>query len=87
MYIYHAFFHKELLGMNTTGIQAPMGMAIFPGEPLKVPREWVENWCNLKRYTVMERGGHFPAVECPQDLAKELLAFVWQLCQENELMS
>jgi len=57
-------------------IGTPTGVAMFPGETeLVVPREWAERCYNLKRWTAMPRGGHFPALEEPELLVDDLRAF------------
>jgi pimeloyl-ACP methyl ester carboxylesterase len=39
------------------------------------PREWVERLYDVRRYTPMPSGGHFPAVEEPELLARDIAAF------------
>ena len=46
-------------------VEAPTGVAIYPGEPFNSPREWVEAWYNLQHWAEMPRGGHFAAMEQP----------------------
>lgn len=53
----------------------PLGVANFPGELPMPPRSWVERSFNLQRWTEMEHGGHFAAMEQPQALAEEIRAF------------
>jgi len=60
-------------------VRVPTGVAAFPKEVAQVPRRWVEGYFNLKRYTRLDRGGHFPAVENPGGLADELKAFFGSL--------
>lgn len=60
---------------GTRVIKVPTGVAAFPKEVAQVPRAWLEKYMNLQRYTRMDRGGHFPAVENPQGLATELSEF------------
>jgi pimeloyl-ACP methyl ester carboxylesterase len=55
--------------------QVPTGFAQFPRDIGHPPREWIERFHNLQRYTVMPRGGHFAALEEPQLLAEDLRAF------------
>ncbi|MEB0040889.1 MULTISPECIES: epoxide hydrolase [unclassified Pseudomonas] len=52
----------------------PLGVAHFPGELPMPPRSWVERSFNLQRWTEMEHGGHFAAMEQPQALAQEIRA-------------
>jgi pimeloyl-ACP methyl ester carboxylesterase len=39
------------------------------------PREWAERLYNVQRWTPMPRGGHFPATEEPELLARDIAAF------------
>jgi pimeloyl-ACP methyl ester carboxylesterase len=55
--------------------QVPTGFAQFPGDIGHPPREWIERFHNLQRYTAMPRGGHFAALEEPELLARDLRAF------------
>jgi pimeloyl-ACP methyl ester carboxylesterase len=43
------------------------------------PREWVERLYDVRRWTPMPRGGHFPAVEEPELLARDIAAFFGKL--------
>jgi pimeloyl-ACP methyl ester carboxylesterase len=64
-------------------IETPTGIAMFPGErDLLVPREWAERCYNLRRWTDMPRGGHFPALEEPELLVEDLRAFFRELRHE-----
>ena len=57
-------------------IHVPCGYAEFPKEFLRPPRSLAERmYGNITRWTKMERGGHFPALEQPEELAKEIRAF------------
>ena len=57
-------------------VTVPCGYAEFPREFLTPPRSLAERmYANIVRWTRMERGGHFPALEAPAALAKEIRAF------------
>ena len=56
-------------------VPAPAGMAMFPQEISRPPREWAERSYDVRRWTEMPRGGHFAALEEPQLLAEEVRAF------------
>ena len=56
-------------------VPAPAGMAMFPQEISKPPREWGERSYDVRRWTEMQSGGHFAALEEPQLLAEEVRAF------------
>lgn len=57
-----------------SGVQVPTGVAAF-NEVNRPPRELCEPHFDLHRFTVMERGGHFPAMENPDGLVSEIRAF------------
>jgi len=56
-------------------VPTPAGMAMFPQEISKPPREWGERSYDVRRWTEMASGGHFAALEEPQLLAEEVRAF------------
>jgi pimeloyl-ACP methyl ester carboxylesterase len=57
-------------------IGTPTGYAEFPKEILRPPRSVAERvYANIQRWTVMEKGGHFAALEQPEALAREIRAF------------
>lgn len=53
----------------------PVGVAVFPKEPWRVPRHWAESRFNIQRWTEMPRGGHFAAMEQPDLLIEDVRAF------------
>lgn len=59
-------------------IRTRTAIAVFPnqfvpeGDP---PREWVERLYDVERWTPMPTGGHFAAVEEPQLVASDIVAF------------
>jgi len=71
---YEARHHPWRLKPGTR-IEAPAGIAIFPGELVRPPRHWAERVLNVKRWTDMPRGGHFAAMEEPKLLADDIRAF------------
>ncbi|RPD38355.1 epoxide hydrolase [Chitinophaga barathri] len=66
--------HQQLASANK--VNTPTGVAVFPGDA-PMPREWAERNVNVKRFTVMPKGGHFAALETPQEWVNELNAFFW----------
>lgn len=56
-------------------IEIPTAFAIFPDDIGMPPREFAERVFAVQRFTVMPRGGHWAALEEPQLLADDLLAF------------
>ena len=57
-------------------VTAPTGYAEFPKEVLSPPRSLaVKTYSNIRRWTRMPKGGHFAALEQPEALAREVIAF------------
>jgi pimeloyl-ACP methyl ester carboxylesterase len=56
-------------------IRVPCGFAVFPKEAPFPPRRWVERGYDVRHWTEMPRGGHFPAWEQPELLARDIRAF------------
>ena len=54
----------------------PTGYCEFPREMLRPPRSLaVRTYADIRRWTVMLRGGHFAAMEQPEALATEIREF------------
>jgi pimeloyl-ACP methyl ester carboxylesterase len=57
-------------------ITVPTAHAVFPKEILRPPRAVAEKYyTNIQRWTVMQKGGHFAALEQPDALARDVVAF------------
>lgn len=57
-------------------ITVPTGYAEFPKEILSPPRSLAERtYENIQRWTTLQKGGHFAALEQPEVLAEEVRAF------------
>jgi len=56
-------------------INVPTGYVEFPKEMLRPPRSVAERIYNIQRWTKMDRGGHFAALEQPEVLVREICAF------------
>jgi len=57
-------------------IDVPTGYAHFPAEILRPPRSLAERtYTDIRRWSVMPRGGHFAALEQPEALANEVREF------------
>ena len=50
-------------------------MPLRDGVTVPAPREWAERSFNVKRWTIMERGGHFPEWEVPHEVANDIRLF------------
>ena len=69
-------------GATPAKVEVPTGVAIFPREAPS-PREWCERQANVVRYTRMDRGGHFAALEVPDDYVGEIRAFARDLAADG----
>ena len=56
-------------------INVPVGVAVFPAEISRPPREWAERSYNVQQWTVMPSGGHFAALEEPELLVEDMRNF------------
>jgi pimeloyl-ACP methyl ester carboxylesterase len=56
-------------------VRVPTAVTIFPGDIDRPPREWGERVYNVRRWTVMPRGGHFSALEEPELMAQDIREF------------
>jgi len=57
-------------------IQKPMGLARFPIDIIPMPpRSLVERMINVVHWTEMDGGGHFAALERPEQLVEDIRAF------------
>src|SRR5690606_24605882 len=53
-------------------IKVPVGFAKFPKELPTPPRSYIEKGFNIQRWTEMDAGGHFAAMEQPTLLANDI---------------
>ena len=73
---YYARMHGPWPIPEGASIGVPTGYAEFPKEILRPPRSLAERtYTNIKRWSVMPKGGHFAALEQPEALAEEIHAF------------
>lgn len=73
---YYARLHEPWIVPPDDKVMTPMGYAEHPREILTPPRSIAElTYGNITRWTRMSSGGHFPALEAPQQLAEEIRAF------------
>ena len=81
---FRMYLESRLQPVRFSGSQRvlpPLGVAHFPRELPMPPRSWVERVFTVQRWTEMPRGGHFAAMEAPQELAEEIRAFFRPLRQ------
>ncbi len=56
-------------------IRAPTGIAVFPRDVVFIPRALAAQHADLRRWTLMEAGGHFAPAEEPEALVDDIRAF------------
>ncbi len=56
-------------------VDVPTGVARYPKEVLRWPRSWVEAQYRVVHWAVMDRGGHFAAMEQPEAFVEDLRRF------------
>ena len=72
---YYELYHDPERNQIARFIETPCGFAIFPAEPAHYPRSWVARGCNVQRWSVFDRGGHFAAMEEPELLVEDIREF------------
>lgn len=73
---YYARMHGPWPIPEGRTVDVPMGYAELPREIRHPPRSIAaQSYTDIRRWTTMERGGHFAALEQPEALAGEIAAF------------
>lgn len=70
--------------MRPVRIEVPTGVFLCPKETWRPPRSAVERKFPVTRWTEPTRGGHFPALEVPDELVADLRAFFRPLRSRQE---
>jgi pimeloyl-ACP methyl ester carboxylesterase len=60
-------------------VDVPTGVGVFPKELYRASRRQVERLYNVRRWTELERGGHFAALEQPDLFVADIRAFFREL--------
>ena len=74
MRMYYETFSAMNLIPQPPRIEVPFGMAAFK-EMNRAPRELAEAHYDIRRWTVIDDGGHFPGLENPDALVHEIREF------------
>ncbi|MEE2683467.1 MAG: epoxide hydrolase [Actinomycetota bacterium] len=79
--IYHEHFKKPwpLAHHRLPRLEAPSAFAVFPKDVVHLPKSILEEYCNLRQYTVMPEGGHFAAAEKPDLIVTDICDFFKEL--------
>jgi len=73
---YYARMHRPWPIPEGRTVDVPTGYADFPREILRPPRSLAaRTYTDIRRWSVMSRGGHFAALEQPEALANEVREF------------
>ena len=73
---YYTVRHRSWPVPNGRTVDVPTGYAQFPAEILRPPRSVAQRtYTDIRRWTVMGKGGHFAALEQPEALAAEVKQF------------
>jgi pimeloyl-ACP methyl ester carboxylesterase len=74
MRLYYETFSGGSVITQPPRIEVPTGVAVF-NEMNRPPRALAEPHYDIRRWTVVDRGGHFPALENPDTLVEEIRQF------------
>jgi microsomal epoxide hydrolase len=73
---YYARMHGPWPIPEGQTVDVPTGYAEFPKEILRPPRSLAaKTYTDIRRWSVMQKGGHFAALEQPDALAREVVEF------------
>ncbi|MBO0795629.1 MAG: epoxide hydrolase, partial [Ktedonobacteraceae bacterium] len=72
--LYYETYHQRNKAL-TGRVEVPTGVAVFRDELPVPPRSLAQRLYNIQRWTEMNEGGHFAALEQPQALVEEIRAF------------
>jgi microsomal epoxide hydrolase len=73
--LYYEVMRSPRLGLFTSQVQVPTGVARFPKEIMRFPRRWVEQRYRVTHWSDQPRGGHFAAMEQPQLYVEDVRKF------------
>ncbi len=78
--IYNENSKNPMVFKKNNYIKVPVAYTQFPKELSKPPKEFLSKGYNIQRWTVMPKGGHFAANECPDLIAEDLREFFKSIC-------
>jgi microsomal epoxide hydrolase len=73
--LYYEMRKSAKLAIAGGKIATPTACAVFPKELYNAPRAWAEHFYDIRQWSVFESGGHFAALERPNELAGDLRKF------------
>ena len=72
---YQEISSNPLIFKQDDFVHVPVGFAKFPREIPTPPRSYIAKGFNIVHWSIMEKGGHFAALEEPQLLAMDMIKF------------
>jgi microsomal epoxide hydrolase len=80
MRLYFDYAHMApQFGHDGRRVSVPTACALFPADMYHPPRRWAEQRFDVRRWTPMPAGGHFPALEEPELLMDDVRGFFGDL--------
>lgn len=74
--LYYEVTQNPRLKFLEQSVTVPTGVARYPKEVMLFPRKWCENvYSDIVQWTAFEKGGHFAAMERPDEFVNELRVF------------
>ncbi len=76
-------YHEAMVALGQTvperPITVPTGHPVYPGEVSQTPRAWAEGFYPIVHWENMPSGGHFAAMEVPDQYVADLLTFTTKI--------
>jgi microsomal epoxide hydrolase len=73
--LYFESAHAGTMAPPPRRIEVPTGGLLLPMDLLAPPRKWAEGLYNIVHWTELESGGHFAALERPDDFVSDVRVF------------
>lgn len=74
--LYYEVIQNPRLKFLEQPVTVPTGVARYPKEIMLFPRKWCDNvYSDIVQWTAFEKGGHFVAMERPDEFVNEVRAF------------
>jgi len=82
---YFEYFNSEnnLSDLSMSYLTVPTAVIVFPMEISSPTKAIVQYYYNVQRWTIKSSGGHFAALEEPEELVKDIREFRKQLSQST----
>ncbi|KAI8969956.1 Alpha/Beta hydrolase protein [Mycotypha africana] len=72
---------KSVIDLGKSSIKVPVAVSYFENEAFKMPKDWLDVTFKLVQYRTHKKGGHFPALEAPELLLKDISDFAVKIKQ------